>query len=272
MMTLLQALERPPPCACDCFHSLTVDERRQGIAAMFRFDDALAGWGYTPLYEPAAPKLWREAQKKNDTSYRCIAVRDEACVYRRLVGFAVHESIHALEGDPTLANYGVPFGLPYGVPLDLPEGGESDYLNRFNIGEARAWVGVQPLARALHGIEWPLRTARDVGTYGFVGGNAMVDVPPGFRPVPHVDRQLHPQRYYALARKLEDDARAYFSDDKLVELVARFSAVEALGAQKRKQPWPDPAPLARLKPSPPGRNDLCTCGSGLKFKKCCWRA
>src|SRR5262249_43988044 len=205
----LEARRGPPPGAADCWNGLTTAERRQGIAAMFRFDDAMRGWGYTPLYQPAAPKLWREAQKRNDTSYRCIAVRDEACVYRRLVGFAVHETLHALEGDTSLPNYGVPFGLPYGVPLDLPEGGEKEYLERFNVGEARAWVGVQPLSRSLFGIEWPLRTARDVGTYGFPGGNAVVDVPPGFRAVPHVDRVHHPQRYYALARRLEDDARAY---------------------------------------------------------------
>ena len=144
-MTLLDALRRPPPCGCDCWNALTVDERAQGIAAMFRFDDAIRGWGYTPLYEPAAPKLWREAQKRNDISYRCIAVRDEACVYRRLVGFAVHESLHALEGDTSKANYGVGFGLPYGVPLEIPEGAEKDYLHPFNVGEARAWVGVAPL-------------------------------------------------------------------------------------------------------------------------------
>jgi hypothetical protein len=268
-MTLLDALSKPPPCACDCWSALTVDERAQGIAAMFRFDDAIHGWGYTPLYEPAAPKLWREAQKRNDTSYRCIAVRDDACVYRRLVGFAVHETLHALEGDPSKANYGVPFGLPYGVPLDLPEGAEKDYLHPFNVGEARAWVGVAPLGKALFDIDWTLRTARDVGTYGFPGGNALVDVPPGFRQVPHVDRNHHPQRYYALARKLEDDARAYFTDEKVQDLCARFEAAEALGKQKRKHDWPDPRELAKIPPSLPGRNDLCVCGSGLKFKKCC---
>jgi SEC-C motif len=268
-LTLIDALGRPPPCVCDCFNGLTVEERAQGIGAMFRFDDAIRGWGYLPLYEPAAPALWRAAQKKNDTTYRCIAVRDEACVYRRLVGFAVHETIHALEGDTSLANYGVPFGLPYGVPVDLPEGDEKDYLNRFNVGEARAWVGVAPLGRALFGIDWELRTARDVGTYGFPGGNAIVDVPPGFRPVPHVDRQLHPQRYYALARRLEDEARNYFTDERLTEMRARFETAETAGQKKRKQPWPDPLELARIPPSRPGRNDLCVCGSGKKFKKCC---
>jgi hypothetical protein len=266
---LLDELRRPPPCTCDCFHSLSVEQRRQGIAALFRFDDAMRGWGYVPLWQPAAPKLWRDAQRRNDTRYRGVAVRDEACVYRRLVGFAVHETLHALCGDPTKANYGIPFGLPYGVPLELPEGSEGDYLHPFNQGEARAWVGVAPLASALFGIEWTLRTARDVGTYGFVGGNAMVPVPPGFRAVPHVDRQLHPERYYALAHKLEDDARAWFTDEKIADLVARFHAAEQLGRQKRKRAWPATDELARIPPRVPGRNDLCVCGSGKKYKKCC---
>src|SRR5262249_61613004 len=145
----LEARRGPPPGAADCWNGLTTAERRTGIAARFRFDDAIRGWGYTPLYEPAAPSLWREAQKKNDTSYRCVAVRDEACVYRRLVGFAVHETIHALEGDTREANYGIPFGLPYGVPADVPEGAAKEYLQSFNIGEARALVGVEALAGTL---------------------------------------------------------------------------------------------------------------------------
>lgn len=266
---LVEVLRRPPPCACDCHLTLTVDERRAAIEALFRCDDAMRGWGYLPLYTPSAPKLWREAQAKNDTAYRCVAVRAEACVYRRLLGFAVHESLHALHGDPTRANYGIPFGLPYGVPVESPDGGEAAYLHPFNQGEARAWVGVQPLARVLFGIEWTLRTARDVGTYGFAGGNAVVEVPPGFRPVPHVDRQHHPERYYALARKLEDEARAYFSDEKLAELAGRFDEAAAKGRTLRKTPWPPADQLARLGPVLPGRNDPCLCGSGEKLKKCC---
>src|SRR5579871_879350 len=155
---------------------------------MLRFDDAMRGWNYTPLYEVGADRLYREAQRKNDRDYRGIAVRDEDCLFQRLVGFAVHETLHALQGDPSRANYGIPFGLPYGVPLDVSEGGEAEFLAPFNLAEARAWVGVAPLGRALFGIDWPLRTARDVGTYGFVGGNAIVEVPDGYRAVPHVDR------------------------------------------------------------------------------------
>ncbi len=144
--------------------------------ALYRFDDALRGWGYTGLWDLAAPRLWREAQKRNDQSYRYVAVRDEACVYRRLLGFAVHELIHALNGDVTRANYGIPFGLPYGVPESMPPIEEAAYLKTFNDSEARAWVGIAPMALKLYGVDWPLRTARDVGTYGFVGGNALVTV------------------------------------------------------------------------------------------------
>ncbi len=142
VLGIVEAYERPHRCACDCHATLTVEERAQGVEAMFRLDDALRGWGYVPLYEVGAHRLYREAQRANDPSYRGIAVRDEVCLYRRLVGFAVHEALHALQGDPSLANHGIPFGLPYGVPSELPAGSERAYLHPFNQAEARAWVGV----------------------------------------------------------------------------------------------------------------------------------
>jgi len=74
--------------------------RIEGVTALYRFDDALRGWGYQPTYELAADVLYRRAQAEADPKYRGIAMRDDACVYRRLVGFAVHELIRALEGDP----------------------------------------------------------------------------------------------------------------------------------------------------------------------------
>ncbi len=266
---IVEALSHPHVCACDCHQTLTLKERTQGIRAMYRFDDALRGWGYVPLYEPGADGLYRAAQAKNDASYRGIAVRDEECIFRRLVGFAVHELIHALDGDVTRANYGMPFGLPYGVPAEVPPGDEKAWLDRFNRSEARAWVGVAPLALALYDIGWTVRTARDVGTYGFAGGNALVDVPPGFRAVPHYDRVHHAARYYALARRIEDDERAWFSDARLAELVARVHEAEELGRKKRKGEYPPPEELAALAPRKIGRNDLCGCGSGKKWKKCC---
>jgi hypothetical protein len=268
-LSLVQVLEKPNPCQCDCHAELSVEERSAGIAALFRLDDAFRGWDYQPIYEPQAQNLYRAAQAKNDSRYRGIAMRDHACIYRRLVGFAIHELIHLFNGDVEQANYGMPFGLPYGVPVDLPDGEEARWLEPFNRGEARAWVGIAPIATSFFGIEWTLRTARDVGTYGFAGGNAIVDVPEGFRPVPHVDRIHHPQRYYALARRLEDEERGWFSDEKVSELRVRFEAAEAKGRARRKQPWPDALALAKLPPREPGRNDPCVCGSGLKWKKCC---
>jgi hypothetical protein len=238
---------------------------------MYRFDDAMRGWGYEPLYEPKANQLWREAQAKNDTSYRGVAVRDEECVYRRLVGAAVHELIHLFNGDPEKANYGVPFGLPYGVPLDVPAEprAERAYLDPFNRAEARAWVGIADVAEALFGIDWTLRTARDVGTYGFVPGNARVDVPPGFRRIAHVDRTIQPERYYDLARRIEEEERAWFSDARLAQLSARFADAEARGRAQRSEPYPAPERIAALGPKEPGRNEMCGCGSGKKYKKCC---
>lgn len=268
---VVEALRSPYPCACECHETLTLEERTRSIEALYRFDDAMRGFGYTPIWDLAAPRLWREAQKRNDASYRYVAVRDEPCVYRRLTGFAVHELIHALNGDVTKANYGIPFGLPYGVPEAVPPAEEAAFLRPFNDGEARAWVGIAPLAEKLYGIDWPLRTARDVGTYGFAGGNALVEVPTGFRAVPHYDRQEHPTRYYALSRRIEEEARAWFTPERVDELKARVLAAEAIGRKTRPVKFPPAGELARLPPGEVGRNDRCPCGSGEKWKRCCGR-
>ena len=71
--------------------------------------------------------------------------------------------------------------------------------------------------------------------------NALVDVPPGYRAVPHYDHGHHTRRYYALARALEDEARGWFTDDKLDEIATRFEAAEAMGAARSQiTVWPNP--------------------------------
>jgi hypothetical protein len=270
--TLVDIYSAPRPCACDCHQWLTVEQRTEAVTAMMRFDDAMRGWGYTPLYEPAAPQLFMEAKMRGDDSYRAVAIRDEVCLYSRLVGFAVHELIHAMTGDPAKANWGMPWGVPYGVPEDLPEGDEEEYLRPYNFSEACAWAGIAPVAHALFGIDWALRSARDVGTYGFLGGNAVVDVPPGFRPVPHYDRQISPYVYYRKARKLEQQAREWLDDERLASWGERLAEAEKVGRTKRKQPFPRPDKLARLMPKRVGRNEPCVCGSGKKYKRCCAKA
>lgn len=267
--TVVDALRTPYPCVCECHATLTLPQRTRSVSALYRFDDTMRGFGYTVLWDLAANRLFREAQKNNDESYRFVAVRDEACVYRRLLGFAMHELIHALCGDVTKANYGIPFGLPYGVPVDLPPVEEAAFLKRFNDGEARAWVGIAPLAERLYDVDWELRAARDVGTYGFPGGTALVDVPAGFRAVPHYDRHEQPTRYYALARRIEDEARAFFTVQKVEELAGRVLEAEAVGRKKRPCPFPPADELARLPPRKIERNDACLCGSGEKYKRCC---
>jgi hypothetical protein len=267
MAGLLDVLERPYPCACACHEMLSAEERAQGVSALFRLDDAFRGWDYDPIYELGADRLFRAQKERNDAGFRGIAMRDDTCNSRRLVGFAIHEMIHLLDGDPTKSNYGMPWGLPYGVPPEV--GDDAAYLDRFNRSEARAWVGVATLARHFFSIAWQLLTARDVGTYGFPGGNALVDVPPGYRAVPHWDPIHHKARYYALARKLEEEERAFFTDEKLAEWRSRFEEAERRGAAKRKQPWPAPEKIAAIAPRLPDRNDPCLCGSGKKYKKCC---
>lgn len=269
MLSLVEAYRRPHRCLCDCHVKLSVEQRTEGVAAMMRFDDALRGWGVTPLYEPHAPGLFLEAKMRADAAYRMVAVRDHACLFSRLLGFAVHELIHALLGETEQANWGVPWGLPYGVPDDLPQGAEAEYLFPYNLAEACAFSGVGRLAEALYGISWSLHTARDVGTYGLVGGNAVVEVPPGFRPIAHIDRQISPQQYYPRARQLEAQAQAFMDDETIAEWCEEVRAAEARGRERRGFAFPEPVELAAIEPLPVGRNDRCPCGSGKKHKRCC---
>ncbi len=269
MLSLVDAYRRPHRCLCDCHRKLSLRQRVAGVAAMMRFDDMLRGWGVTPLYEPEAPGLFQRAKMRAEANYRKVAIRDHACLFSRLLGFAVHELIHALLGEPSQANWGMPWGLPYGVPHDLPPGAEAGFLFPYNLAEACAFVGVERFAKALFIISWPLHTARDVGTYGFWGGNAIVPVPPGFRAIAHIDRQLSPQQYYLLARQLETQADAFMDEAVIAEWCAEAQAAESRGRQQRASAFPEPLELASLAPIALGRNDKCSCGSGNKYKRCC---
>lgn len=264
--TVVDAVKSPYPCACACHDTLSFEERVAGIEALYRFDDAMRGFGQTVIWDLAAPTLWRVQQQLG--AVRWVAVRDGACIHARLLGFCVHELIHAMCGDATAPNWGTPVGLPYGVPESVPATEEAAYLHTFNQHEARAFVGLGAVAYRLFGIEWTILPARDVGTYGFAGGTALVDVPEGYRRVPHYDHQLHTRRYVALAKKLEDEARDWFTPQKLDEIAARFTEAEAIGRASRPLPFPSAKEVARLKPKAPGRNDLCVCGSMRKWKQC----
>ncbi len=270
MLTVVDAVTTHRVCPCGCFGNLPADERAVGIRALYKLDDALRGWSFSPIYDVNGDGLWRQAQRRNDSNYRGVAVRFGECIYRRLLGSMVHECIHAVTGDVTKANYGYLFGLPYSVPLDIPEKDEEAFLDTFNFGEARAWVGVWILARRMFDLDWDLRTARDIGTYCFVGGNALVPPIAGYRAVAHIDRQHHPERYYAKGRKIEERARAWFeAPGNLEDVVARIEEAAALGEKKRPRNYPDPEAIARLAPKKIGRNEPCVCGSAQKFKDCC---
>jgi len=265
---LLEALSDPLPCQCECHETLDEVERIAGVRALFRMDDMFRGWGYEPLYEPWSTGIFREQQIADREDMR-VALREHSCLYRRLTGFALHELIHALAGEAGRPNHGVAFGLPYCVPESVPVGGEAAYLEPYNFAEARAFVGLPPMAGALFGIDWAVYTARDVGTYCFAGGNALVaPKAPGYRSVNHVDPKHSPERYRGLARRLETQATAWFTAENIAGWVARLEEAERAGQAARGQPWPDPVPLARKRPRMPGRNDPCLCGSGKKWKAC----
>ncbi len=269
MLVLADALDRKRHCPCSCHTTLSVEERLRGIRALYTLDDALRGMGYVPTYELHGDALFRDAQARNDTTTRIVAVRFGECIYRRLVGSMLHEILHALFGDPSLPNYGIPFGLPYGVPDTIEEADEEHYLAAHNFGEARAFAGVWLLGKHVFQVAWDVRTARDVGTYCFVGGNALVKVPKGFRAVAHVDRNLHAERYYAKARALEAEARAWLTKAALDELGRRIFEYAKEGEKKRPRVFLDPTVVVAKPPGKVGRNDPCICGSPLKFKACC---
>jgi hypothetical protein len=269
MLSLAEALVAQRPCSCACHDTLTTAERVAGVRALYLCDDAIRGFGYVPIYELHGDALWRQSQKRCDPRYRGVAVRFGECMYRRLLGSMLHELIHASYGDTSKANYGIPFGLPYGVPDDVPEQDEEAFLAPFNQGEARAFVGVWILGRAMFGIDWNLRAARDIGTYGLPGGNALVSVPKGFRPVAHIDRQHHADRYYARGRKLEAEAQAWFTDDNVVRITTGIRFAAEKGALSRPRVYPDPEQVAAMPPRKVGRNEPCTCGSARKYKACC---
>ena len=270
MLTVSEAVTTHRVCPCDCFRNLSIADRTAGIRAVYHLDDALRGWGYTPIYDVHGDRLFRQAQQKGDASFRGVAVRFGECIYRRLLGSLVHECLHAVFGDVTKANYGILFGLPYGVPADVPPSEEEAFLEPFNFGEARAWAGVWIIGQKMFGVDWNLRTARDIGTYCFVGGNALVAVPAGYRAVAHVDRTHHPERYYAKGRKLEEKARAWFAEPgNLASVIARIDEAAAIGNKKRPRKYPDAEVVAKTAPKKIERNEPCVCGSSKKFKDCC---
>ncbi len=269
MPKLAAALRDQRPCQWDCHRTLSVAQRTRAIDAIYTCDDALRGWGYTPLYEIHGDLLWKQAQQADDPSYRGVAVRFGECIFRRLVGSMIHEVLHASFGDTTKANYGMPFGLPYGVPRDLRASDEAEYLAKHNFCEARSFVGVWTIARDLFAIDFDVRTARDVGTYGFVGANALVPVGKAYRPVAHLDPVAHADRYLAKARRLEDEARAWFTAERIAELRAGIDTAAERGRATRRGPRPPPDEIARIVPKKIGRNDPCPCGSAKKVKACC---
>ncbi len=269
MPTLPDALARQHPCYGDCHRVLSVDQRTRAIEAVYHLDDALRGWGYTPLYDIHGDVLWREAQERNDPAYRGVAVRFGECIYQRLVGAMIHEALHASFGDTSKANYGVPFGLPYGVPEEVSERDEEEYLAPFNFSEARAFVGVWLVAPQRYRVDWHVLNAREWGTYCFKAGNALVRVPRGYRAVAHLDAEHHHERYMVRARRLEDEARAWLTPERLASVVAGIDEAAARGRTARPREYPPASSFARLQPVKVGRNDPCPCASGKKVKACC---
>jgi SEC-C motif len=272
MISLQAALATQRRCACACAALMTVEQRTRGVEALYACDDMLRGYGYEPDYDRRGDFLFRAAQKKADPDHRVVAVRFGECVHKRLLGSMLHELLHAAFGEPPKANYAIPWGMPYSVPNEVAVKDEEAFIARFNESEARSFVGVAVMAKARFDIDWEARTARDVGTYCFVGGNALVPAPKGFRPVAHFDRQHHEHPYYQRAKRLEDAARTWFADTKNVEsLMGQWKEREALGRASRKTKLPPPADFGRMAPKKTLSNEPCICGSEQTYAACCMR-
>jgi hypothetical protein len=264
-----EALLEQHPCFGSCHETLSVAQRTRAVEIVYHCDDALRGWGYVPVYDIDGDRLWRAAQARNDPGYRGIAVRFGECIYRRLVGAMLHEVLHAVFGDPSRPNHGIPFGLPYAVPESVPERDEESYLAPFNFAEARAFAGVWVLAERVFELDWRVLNARDFATMCFPGGNALVPPPRGFRAVAHVDPEHHPERYLRRVRAVEEEALAWFTPAHLDEIVRTIEVAAAAGRSTRPRGYPSPADVARVSPRAWGRNDPCPCASGRKVKACC---
>src|SRR5687768_17324459 len=133
--TVVDAVRTPYPCACRCHDRLSLDERVAGIEALYRFDDAMRGWGQLVIWDLAAAARWAVQQEVGGATW--VTVRGSPCIHSRLLGFCVHETIHAVCGDASKPNYGTPVGLPYGVPDGVAPADEAAYLHPFNQREAR---------------------------------------------------------------------------------------------------------------------------------------
>jgi len=83
--TVVDAVQTPIPCACRCHELLTVEERMAGIEALYRFDDAMRGWGQTVLWDLAAPMLWRIQQRLGGVGWVAVLDGGAAATRRELV-------------------------------------------------------------------------------------------------------------------------------------------------------------------------------------------
>jgi hypothetical protein len=95
-----------------------------------------------------------------------------------------------------------------------------------------AWKGPRWRNALSHRLGGLHRTRR--ATYRFPGGNAIVELPAGFRPVPHWDRVHHRAKYYALACRLEDEERALLTNEKIADWCASKSPKRTTAPRVRR--------------------------------------
>ena len=270
MQTVVDALSSPYPCGCDCFHyahrrRAHPRASRRSIASTTR---CAAGAISRSTSSPPTCSIARR-KPKPIRSIAASRMRDDACVYRRLVGFAVHELIHALEGDPTKANYGIPWGAPYNVPVDLPEGDEAAFLHplqRRRGARLRRRCRPSPTrSSASTGASTPRATSAPTASPAATRSSRRRAASARCRTGIASTTRASITRVRAHSRR----PSAATSPTRNYATTPPLRRRRGARSQSAQGPFPPPDKLARITPRLPGRNDACICGSGEKFKKCC---
>ena len=261
----------PYPCGCDCFHTLTARRARRRASRRSFASTTRCTAGATSRSTSSPPTS--SIARRRPRPIRAIAASPCATTRASTAASSASpctSSSTRSRATRRKANYGIPWGAPYSVPVDLPEGEEAAFLHPFNVGEARAFVGVRPVAPgALRHRLGRLHRARR-------------------RHLRLRRRQRHRRRAARLppgaalgsvstirasttrcARALEEAERGYFTDEKLRELRRALRRRRGARPHASQERAPAADELARIPPRLPGRNDVCLCGSGEKYKKCC---
>ena len=229
----------------------------------------MRGWGQTVIWDLAAPTLWRLQQQLGE----------------RAVGRGARERLHPQPAARVLRPRADPRDVRRSRGAELGHAGRPA-VRRARVGGAGRRGGLPPPVQPARGARvGRARRGRATGCSGSSGrcsrratsgptaspgGNALVDVPAGYR----ARAALRPRASHAGATTRSPASwrtrRATGSPPRSSTRSPRGSRPPRRGARARRpRAFPAPREVARMRPRKPGRNDLCVCGSMRKWKQCC---